>query len=227
MKAKEIHKKLRANLDNKYVLANTYIYNWESDYFGVSKSGYAYEIEIKVSRSDFFADFKKERKHRMLQLAKNGKTYMTTKGHTTYMYDRKDWQGNINRVEGWGELPEETDRKTNINLVSTQVHFIKIMVPNRFYYAVPEGLIKKNEIPAYAGLIYVTETGIRKVKEAPFLTKQLYELNRILLDKFYHLSLDQRSKIYHLEHENHRLHRFEGELLEFSKEEKLQFEMSL
>lgn len=223
MKALEIHNKLRANLDNKYVLANTYVYNWECDYFGVSKSGYAYEIEIKVSRSDFFADFKKAKKHRMLQLAKEGNTIMTTKGHTSYKYDRKDWRGNVDRVEGWGEVPEEDDRRFNIELFSSKVYFKNIIVPNRFYYAVPDRLIKKSEVPKYAGLIYVSETGISKIKEAPFLTKKQFNLNRVLLDKFYHLSIEQRSRIKNFEHEERRLRAIDGDLIEYSKAENLQW----
>lgn len=48
---------------NDYKLHNTFIYNWESDFFCVSASGYAIEVEIKISKSDFKADFKKEMKH--------------------------------------------------------------------------------------------------------------------------------------------------------------------
>lgn len=42
-----------------YKLTNTFIFDFESDFFCMSKSEYAIEVEIKVSRSDFFADFKK------------------------------------------------------------------------------------------------------------------------------------------------------------------------
>jgi hypothetical protein len=42
-----------------YDLFNTYVYGWESDYFSISKTGYTVEVEIKVSKSDFKADFNK------------------------------------------------------------------------------------------------------------------------------------------------------------------------
>ena len=49
-----------------YKLHNQYIYDWESDFFCISASGYAVEVEIKISYSDFKADFKKLQKHLIL-----------------------------------------------------------------------------------------------------------------------------------------------------------------
>lgn len=43
----------------KYRLENLYVFNWESDLLFLTPSGYWYEIEIKVSRSDFFNDANK------------------------------------------------------------------------------------------------------------------------------------------------------------------------
>lgn len=61
MKTQDIHKKLRSLfLNYDYKLENSFIYKWESDFFAISKSGYSIEVEIKVSKSDFNADFKKE-----------------------------------------------------------------------------------------------------------------------------------------------------------------------
>lgn len=45
----------------KYLLNNLYVFSWESDYLAMTKSGYWYEIEVKISRADFKADFKKKR----------------------------------------------------------------------------------------------------------------------------------------------------------------------
>lgn len=50
----------------KYLINNLHIYDWESDYLAITKNGYAYEIEIKISVQDFKNDFKKVRKHRDL-----------------------------------------------------------------------------------------------------------------------------------------------------------------
>lgn len=53
-----------------YKLHNVFMYQWECDFWCLSSAGYAKEIEIKISRSDFKADFKKERKHLLLSSAK-------------------------------------------------------------------------------------------------------------------------------------------------------------
>lgn len=71
----------------------------ECDVLAVTRSGYATEYEIKRTRSDFFADFKKP-KHREMKKGSGGKI-------------------------------------------------------SRFYYVCPKGMIKLDEVPEYAGLIYV------------------------------------------------------------------------
>lgn len=46
-------------------------------------------------------------------------------------------------------------------------------IPQRFYYAVPEGLITLDEIPDYAGLIYVSKTGkLTTIRKAPWIHRQ-------------------------------------------------------
>lgn len=95
----------------KYRIENLNVYSWESDSLSITKSGYVYECEIKISRADFFNDKKKERKHQILE-----GTYTPGRWEKTYP-----------------------------------------MRPNYFYYVVPEGLVKPEEIPPYSGLIYITE----------------------------------------------------------------------
>jgi hypothetical protein len=56
-----------ANAD--YILSNVFIWDWESDFFCITSSGYAIEVEVKISRSDFKADQKKSQKHFILQNA--------------------------------------------------------------------------------------------------------------------------------------------------------------
>ena len=51
----------------KYKLSNAYVFTWESDYFVQRLNNYIYELEIKVSRADYFADFKKTEKHKALR----------------------------------------------------------------------------------------------------------------------------------------------------------------
>ena len=50
---------------HQYVMENLYVFEWESDFLLKTKSGYWYEAEIKISLSDFKADFKKKEKHHL------------------------------------------------------------------------------------------------------------------------------------------------------------------
>lgn len=52
---------------HRFRFKNTYVFGWESDICFFSNAGYCTEIEIKISRSDFFADFKKKDKHEYIQ----------------------------------------------------------------------------------------------------------------------------------------------------------------
>jgi hypothetical protein len=108
----------------------------EADVFGISRSGQMYEFEIKISRPDYFADFKnKIHKHRELSQRDAKCT-------------RNVWKK--------GKCTEE--------------NFDQIGLPNRFYYACPEKLIAKEEIPEYAGLIYIDQNGkYQEIKPAPLL----------------------------------------------------------
>jgi hypothetical protein len=61
--------------------------------------------------------------------------------------------------------------------------------PNKFFYAVPKGLLSTFEVPEYAGLIEVTSRNSMAtiVKDAPFLHKEkiLNDYKDVLLNKFY------------------------------------------
>lgn len=58
-------------LNHKYQINNAYIFEWESDFFSVSDSGYVYEVEVKITRGDFKDDFKKVNKHLLLESTDN------------------------------------------------------------------------------------------------------------------------------------------------------------
>ena len=128
----------------KYKADGLYVFSWESDKLIWTKSGYIYEFEIKISRSDFKNDFKhKKEKHIVLA-------------------------STIDRDKGK-------------------------RMPNYFYYAVPTGMLEPDEVPPYAGLIYIdseyryVKQSYHIVKEAPQLHKTKYtdaELN--LGEKFYY-----------------------------------------
>lgn len=159
MTVKNIQDLLKQRYSNsEYLLRNSYIFNydWESDFFCMSQSCFYYEGEIKMSRQDYFNDFKKY-KHKLL-------------------YDTHKAQ-------------EITEKK----------------IPHRFFFVVPEGLIKPNEVPDYAGLIYAVDRGtvesmyLRFVKPSPFIHKNKFNLDKVLLKKYYTKVADLNMKLYDAE----------------------------
>lgn len=164
----------------KYQISNSYIFRWECDFFAVARSGYSYEVEIKVSRSDYFADFNKEEKHRALAWKED--LYV----RRTYVCD-----GISDRVKQmilsghWNQYPLQSRIKI---LPIEQVR------PNKFVFAVPEGLVDASEVPDYAGLMYIKPSSKRDyihsddcqyVKQPPVLHKAKHDFTGTLLDKFY------------------------------------------
>lgn len=149
MNAEDITKALFWYYKNyNYRIANVFIYDWESDFYCLSKSGYSVEVEIKITVGDFKADFKKKWKHLLL----------SSKTSTVFRRLR------------WNIITYDRAKKT----------------PNRFYYACPEGMIKVDDIPEYAGLIYVGKyRQITIVKNAPLLHPVKNDMSQKLLAKFY------------------------------------------
>lgn len=167
MNTKEIERHVEQGLTWELVVPNIYLYHWESDLFGITpKTRYAVEVEIKTSRADYKKDFTKLTKHCLLENYRHG--YITWRRHGRYRYER---------------TPEGI-RKYQY---ATSLRYLGIeQAPNRFYYAVPEGLIVPEEVPHYAGLIYVKPTGgIKKVKNAPLLHKNPFDNWEGLAKKFY------------------------------------------
>lgn len=220
MTAKEINKKLRDRFDtHKYILDNSYVYNWESDFFSVTASGYAQEIEVKVSFSDFKADFNKVDKHKILELRQQGKSLYLSKGYNTYQYEFQEPQTLI--IDGKRQYDEETGQLIKVpskeirkgklethdierflsnkcnakyEQISSGIYISKLpKTPNKFYYVCPKNLIPLELIPLYAGLYYIDENmRMTEVKKAPFIHKEKEDLTQILLDKFYYLSLNRK-----------------------------------
>jgi hypothetical protein len=169
---------------HKYQLSNVYMFDWESDLFSITKSGYCWEFEIKISRSDFKADSKKIRKHSCLK--RNNDKFTVTKG-----------------VES--DTTFDCDVNGNFRLIyypSCQVYINRNIIPNRFFYVVPDGMIDKSEVPKYAGLIYINDNGfLSEVKNAPILHREKLDLSGKLVDKLYYRNIDLRNKIAELERE--------------------------
>lgn len=162
----------------KYQISNSYIFSWECDFFAIAKSGYSYEVEIKVSRSDFFADFNKEEKHRAL--AWEGDKYVKR----TYIAPDVT-QGVIEKLKSdkWYYPPQSR----------IQIKPIEQVRPNKFVFAVPEGLVNESEVPDYAGLMYIKPGSSSRIysheceyiKQPPALHKKKPDFTKRLLKKFY------------------------------------------
>lgn len=157
----------------KYVLENLHVFKWESDKLIETKSGLIYEFEAKVTKSDFKNDFKhKQDKHVILE----GKE----KYLPSYEEDKKMYP----HLDGKYYLAE---------------HYKK---PNFFYYAVPENMISAEDVPDYAGLIYILPNDgefhysyIKVIKTAPKLHGTKYTDDELKLgEKFYYNMLSWKNK---------------------------------
>lgn len=195
-----------------YRLHNSFIYNWESDFFAMSSSNYFVEVEVKVSRGDFFRDFSKD-KHMLFKalFAKKSHyiTHQETKGDKICQYqygvlqgystaevaeERRYWY----KMKHKGVLGYWVNDCDNVYLrkmtetvyaPATRVLFhevAKSRCPHQLYFACPDNLIKLEEIPPYAGLIYCGEKA-RLIRRAPYLHKVKQDLTNVLLQKFYNL----------------------------------------
>lgn len=160
----------------KYNVDGLYVFDWESDKLFETKSGYIYEFEIKISRADFKNDFKhKKDKHIILEgEEKYGDKYLP-KYYEFLEENRK-----------YGNWCEENFLKSAANNPRYLVGGHK--KPNYFYYAVPTDLITVDEVPEYAGLIYVDENkNLTIKKKAPQLHKDKYKDGELNLgEKFYY-----------------------------------------
>ena len=163
----------------KYNIDGLFVFSWESDKLLKTRAGYYYEFEIKITRADFKNDFKhKIDKHIAFSSIFSGKDETTLQ---LSLFDNLygDRYGN------------SIFRSFNINNHWKRVKRIlkEQHLPNYFYYAVPEGMINPDEIPPYAGLVYISENGkdLRHILKAPLLHKKKLtdeELN--LSEKFYY-----------------------------------------
>jgi len=173
----------------KYQLTNAYVFKWESDFFCLASSGYSYEVEVKISRADFFADFNKDKKHRVLGWEE--KQYIKPLGkHHKVKPSLDKWtykdDGYYHHESGSGRAYRHAKKKppaSKFKLVDR-----RLLCPNKFAFVVPEGLIQKDEIPQYAGLIYVKDDRRCKpkiIKRPPALHAYKKDFTDTLLKKYY------------------------------------------
>lgn len=176
--------KIQRLLDNffasyKYNVDGLYVFEWESDKLIWTKAGYIYEFEVKISRADYKNDFKhKKDKHIIL------------KGPT----EEEQMMPGFYRFYEWNKHHYSSIDECKAKLKPTDSYYIaNHRKPNFFYYAVPEGMIKPDEVPEYAGLIYIKQEcqfsyqSFSIVKKAPQLHKTKYKDTELKLgEKFYY-----------------------------------------
>jgi hypothetical protein len=109
---------------HKWIAPNVDIFSTgEMDLCSITKAGLVHEYEIKLTRSDFLADRKKEHKHPQLQMVAAGLMFSVSE-------------------RSWKPGPDVR----------------RIKAPNYYSYVVPADMVNANELPPYAGLIYVDLT---------------------------------------------------------------------
>jgi hypothetical protein len=177
--------------NHQYVLVNSFVFNWESDLFSVTKSGNVYEVEMKISKADYKKDFEKE-KHFLFKHSSAGRVHECNPeeetGHVGYNYD---WD-------------PKTQKSIWYPYCRSKWHdSSKFFIPNRFYYACPPGIIDPADLPKYAGLIHASnQYDARIIRQAPLMHKRYLldeKMAKKLLLKFWYLSQNQR---YHLQANN-------------------------
>jgi hypothetical protein len=164
----------------KFKVSNVFLFrdNWESDFFFVRRDN-NYSTEIEIKCSR--SDFFNDIKK--------------TEKHSILQFGK--YNLNFRRYDRSSKLYENIseERKWDYR-------------PNKFFYCVPENLIKVEEIPNYAGLMYVNELGVYTIKEAKFLHKEKLNFEKKLCIKFYYYWLNALNSIYHL---NKRIEKLEKE----------------
>lgn len=92
----------------------------------------------------------------------------------------------------------DSKKKTKQEILSTgkYTHYNGISEhkfrPNKMFYVVPKDMIKVNEIPSYAGLMYVDGYNLVTIKDAPFIHKDKLKLEEKLCMKFYSRWIDEK-----------------------------------
>ena len=99
----------------------------------------------------------------------------------------------------------------------------ELIKPNYFYFAVPENLISIEDIPEYAGLIYITDIFpyYEIIKSAPKLTDNKQDENTLnLIGKFYYNYRDWKHKVIVERNYNEELNKLIDEYSEKPSKEK-------
>lgn len=162
---------------NKFDICEAFVYPEESDFLTISRNNYTHEFEVKVSRSDFKADFKKSKHRKFKSLVAGKEMYLSSKGEAK------------NSCIIFGRYGKVDSSKIRFIPWMSSVWFSEVRLhnlPNRFSFIVPEGMVGKDEVPEYSGLYYVKECGkIVEIKKPKMLHKQEFKAWENLASKYY------------------------------------------
>ncbi len=118
---------------------------------------------------------------KVINLAINYRHYLICKNF--YLYD--GWECDVLSVNYSDFITEyeikrtRADYKADFNKKDKHFSTSNGYGANTFYYACPVGLIKRDEIPEYAGLIYCSPKGSYISKKAPMLHNDKITFNQL------------------------------------------------
>lgn len=121
----------------------------ECDVMAIRNSGFYDEFEIKISRSDFMADFKKQ-------------VYVPNPKFIDWKDMCEDHSSQMMQCSDWSKL----DWYSPVVKVSKIQALNSGQAANFFWYVVPLGLISKADLPLHAGMIIIHPCG-RAQEEVP------------------------------------------------------------
>ena len=184
MTEKSIQKALyKKFISHQYKFANVFYFENESDFLTFLPSGFCYEFEIKISRSDFKADFKKIKHQIHTNNSSENKYYIDRTGNTRMMDPTWEFCKHFPELVIAEEYASYRHRRFNeMDIRLSFIPYSKIdfreialeKLPNKFFYVVPNGLVSIDEVPEYAGLIYVDDNmNVTKIKDGKFIHKQM------------------------------------------------------
>lgn len=162
---------------NKMVLSNVYMYAEESDFLILTNKFYTHEIEIKISKSDFKADFKKK-KHEKIN------NYLSNKNYIVNRYKTTDYSSVYYSERRKRMMPKNKKDPYQSYFSYTEVSGSSI--PNKFSFCVPENLVNEDEVPYYSGLYYLTDFGVELIKPPQFIHKEKFDMWQTLAFKLYY-----------------------------------------
>lgn len=80
-----------------------------------------------------------------------------------------------------------------------------LLMPNKFYYVVPDGMVVAADIPNYAGLIYIIGSHLKIIRKAPLIHNDKRDYRKRIASRVYERYAVQRRQLALLRIENSEL----------------------